>query len=328
MVLASSPRGGVGLAAIALLITIALAPLSAAAEGLDQRIPVKPGGLLQVDLDLGEEARAGRVSLEIRSHEADEVYAVADLSGLGAGSVTFRVEPDENGVRLYARSGGLMSWLFGGPGVAVRVWVPREFSIDARNSSGAIRVEDVAGTMRLRTTDGAIEVKAVEGAIEVHTETGDVHLSEVLGAVVVRATQAQVELSWVEGDARVRSGGGDISARHVEGSLDLRTDAGEIGVRDLRGRVDVKTERGAIYASFVGAAEGRIETRRGSVEVALPSHAGVSLEARSRTGTVKLLEGLPAKGEQGSDHFVGTINGGGPSLNIYTARGNIRVGRR
>ena len=42
---------------------------------LDQRIPAAPGGLLQVDVDLGAEARADRVSLEVRAHDADEVWA-------------------------------------------------------------------------------------------------------------------------------------------------------------------------------------------------------------------------------------------------------------
>ena len=314
--------------ATALLIAIVLLAGPAAAAGLDQRIPVKPRGLLQVDLDLGEETRSERVSLEIRSHEADEVYAVADVSGLGESSVTFRVEPDEYGVRLYGRSGGLMSWLFGGPGVTVRIWVPREFDVDARNASGPLRVEDLSGSVRARTAGGAIEVRAVEGNVELHSATGSVLVSEVRGDVVVRVGAAEVKLDWITGDTRIRSAEGDIRARHIEGLLEVRTDSGEIIVRDLRGRADVKTERGAVYASFTEAAEGRLETQRGSVEVAVPVHAGVSLRARSRHGTVKVLEGLSASGTRQSDQFVGSLNGGGPSLDIYTARGNIRVGRR
>jgi hypothetical protein len=312
-----------------LLLAILAWPGAARAEGLDQRVPAAPGGRLQIDLDLGEETRSGRVSLDVRSHDADEVYAVADLSGPGSASVTFRLEADDHGVRLYGRSEGLMSWIFGGPGVAVRVWVPREFSVDVRNSSGPVHVEDLIGRVRARTTDGRIEVSAVEGEVEIHTETGTVEVSEVQGPVTVRATQADVSLTWVEGETRVRIGGGDIRARHVEGPLQLRTDAGEVAIRDLRGRVDVKTERGAVYASFAGPPEGRIETQRGSVEVAIPEHAGVALDARTRHGTVEVADGLAFDGTPPRvDHCVGKINGGGAPLEIYSARGHIRVGRR
>ena len=224
-----------------------------------------------------------------------------------------------------------MSWLFGGPGVTVRVWVPRDFSIDARSNSGPIRIEDVVGDIRVRTTEGAIELRAVGGELELHSETGAVTVNEARGSLSVRVSSADVELSWIEGETRVRSGGGNVSARHVEGPLEVRTDSGEITVRDLRGPADVKTESGAIYAVFAGTPEGRLETHRGSVEVALPGHAGLALDARTRRGTVQILEGLSTNSERGEhppDHYAGSINGGGPALVIYTARGNIRVGRR
>jgi len=147
--------------AAAVCATLASVPAGrAGAENLDRRIPVRPEGLLQVDLDLGDEVRPDRVSLEVRSHDADEVWVVAELSGLGDSSVKFRVEHDEETVRLYARSGGVMSWLFGGPGVTVNIWVPRDFSLDLRSASGPIRVEDVHGEIRARTTDAGIEVRA------------------------------------------------------------------------------------------------------------------------------------------------------------------------
>ena len=300
----------------------------ARAEGLDQRIPVEPGGLLQVDLDLGEEVRADRVSLDVRSHEADEIYATADLSGLGVSSVLFRVEQDERGVRLYGRSGGLMSWLFGGPGLTVRIWVPRNFSIDARNASGPIRIEDVTGEVRARTTDAALEVRAVEGSLRLYTGGGSVTAAEIRGDVAIRVGTGSVELAWITGDVRARSGGGDIRVRHVEGALELRTDSGEIALRDVRGVTDVRTERGAVYASFSGAPQGRLETQRGSIEVVLPEHAGAALEARSGRGSVEILDGINANGDAAAAHFVGTVNGGGKPLHLYTAHGNVLGGRR
>ncbi len=317
--MSSMRMGGVMLAA-AVCAAIASAPEPA--EALDRRIRVQPEGNLQVDLDLGEEVRAERVSLEVRSHDADEVWVVAELSGLGESSVKFRVENDENNVRLYARSGGVMSWLFGGPGVTVNIWVPRRFSLDLRSSSGPIRVEDVSGEIRIRTTDGLIEVRATTGELDLHTGSGEVGVVEMLGDVEVKSASGSVDLAWITGNVRVRTGGGDIRTRHVAGRSELRTGDGEIEIREASGEMYAKTEQGAIYVSFASAPSGRLETRRGSVVVAFPGHLGVSLDARTRNGTVEVDE------KRTVGEFVGNVNGGGQPLEIYTARGSIRVGRR
>ena len=315
-------------AAMLALALLAAAPTDARGQDLDRRVSVKPGGLLQVDLDLGEAIRPERVTLEVRSHDADEVWVIADLSGLGASSIKFRLEHDGDVVRLYGRAGGLMSWIFGGPGVSVRVWVPREFSLDLRCTSGPIRIEDVSGTIRARTGAAPIEVSGTAGELKLRTKTGAVRVTEMLGDVEVRATEGPIDLRWVTGKVEARTGRGDIRVGHINGPVDLRTDDGEIEIKEVRGAAEAKTERGAVYASFAASPSGVLETRWGSVEVLLPDHAGVQLDARTNTGTVEIGNGIRAKGERGTDHFVGAVNGGGEPLRIYTARGAIRVGRR
>ena len=62
-----------------------------------------------------------------------------------------------------------MSWIFGGPGVSVRVWVPREFSIDLRSSSGAMQIEEITGNVRARTGEAPIRVSGIEGDLQIKT---------------------------------------------------------------------------------------------------------------------------------------------------------------
>ena len=312
---------------LGLAITLALVACSPneLSGSLDQRLPAKTGGLLQVDLDLGEEARAERVTLEVRSHDADEVWAVADVSGPGASAVSFRLEHDDGGVRLYGRAGGLLSWLFGGPSVALRVFVPREFSVDLRSASGPIRVEDVTGTLRARTADGRLEVRGVEGPVRLRTRGGDVAATEIQGDVEVRAQDGSIELGWITGAVDARTGQGDLVARHLDGRVELRAEDGEIELRDLRGEVSAKTESGAVFASFLADPSGVIETQRGSVEVNLPATAKLALDARSGSGRVEVGVGLEVLGERALDRATGTLNGGGQALRIYTARGSVRV---
>jgi hypothetical protein len=315
-----------GLVALALVLA-GCAP-SDAPSALDQRVAVRPGGLLQVDLDLGEESRPDRVTLDVRSHDADEVWAIADVSGPGSGTVSFRLEHGDGGVRLYGRSGGLGSWLLGGPSVQLRVFVPREFSVDLRSASGPIRIEDVIGRVRARSTGGRIDVRGAEGPVRVRTGEGEVAVTEVRGDVEVRAQHGSVELDWIDGAIDARTGQGDLKVRHVDGPIALRADEGELELRDLRGRVEAKTESGAVYASFVADPAGVLETQAGSVEVRLPAHASVALDARSDRGAVEVGETLRFAGERGPGRVVGQLNGGSETLRVYTARGTVRLEAR
>ena len=127
-------------------LAAALLACGAGTSDLEERIPVQPGGLLEVDLYMGEGLRPDKGSLEVTSHDANEVRIAADVSGWGASGVNFRVEHDSSTVRLYGRVTGALSWLFGGPQLAVRIWVPREFSLDLRTSAGPVRIDDVSGS--------------------------------------------------------------------------------------------------------------------------------------------------------------------------------------
>ncbi len=313
---------------VAMLALYTLVPTLASADDLDQRVFVKPGGLLQVDLDLGEDIGPEQASLQVISHNADQVWVKAETLGWGASDVKFRLDQDERAVRVYGSVSGLFTMVFGGPTIRVRVWVPRDFSVDLRSTTGPIRVEELSGKVRARTLNGSIEIVGVDGPLILRSANGSVSVNESRGDVAIRAGEGGIELSWVTGNVRAATGKGDLRARHIDGLVDMRTDEGEVNLQQVRGRVEAQTELGAVYASFLGAPEGQIETRRGSVEVIFPRDAGVDLDARSADGTVQLGTALQLDGELADGHAVGKLNGGGASLRIYTARGNVRLDRR
>jgi hypothetical protein len=289
--------------AIALITILTQVPAIAYAKDLDQRVPVSPGGLLQVDLDMGEDFLPERLSLDVRSHEADEVWAVADLSGPGGSAVSFRLEHDARGVRLYGRSGGLLAWLLGGPGVSVRVWIPREFSVDVRCRSGSVRIEEVRGSVRARVNEGSIEVRGTEGSLSLKIGSGPVGVTEMLGDVAIRSSEGPIDLEWIAGRVEARTGSGDIRARHMDGDVAIRTDQGEIEATELRGRTEARTERGAVYARFSGPPASR--ARRGAARRAYATR-NRPVRRRNRRRAIARERPLPRSSERG--------RGGAPDL--------------
>jgi hypothetical protein len=296
-------------------------------EDVEERAPVERGGLLEVDLDRASGLRPDEGSLVVHSHGADEVRVVVEASEWGASGVRFRVDRQGGTVRVIGRVGGATSWLFGGPRVEVRIWVPSEFAIDVRTTGGDLRIADTTGRVRARTDDGSLEVARVEGQVRLRA-SGDVRVTEVVGDLDVRIGEGDIEASWIQGDVELRTGGGEIDLSHVDGEVVARSERGGIRLEELRGDVDAMTERGSVYATFVGSPEGRLETSRGSVEVLPPDGVGVELEAISRSGEVVLAPGLSVPGEHASDYVAGPLAGGGPSLRLFTARGSVNVRRR
>jgi len=297
-------------------------------DDFEERVPVQPAGLLEVDLYMGEGLRPDKGSLEVTSQDANEVRVSANASGWGASGVSFRLEHDANTVRLYGRVTGTLSWLFGGPRVAVRVWVPREFSLDLRTSAGPVRIDDVSGRIRARAADAPIEVSAAAGSLRLRTNRGDVRVAEVQGDVDVRVSEGHLELSWITGNVAARTGWGKIEADHVSGSLTLASGHGGIEIREVEGPARAKTERGGILVSFAGAPAGGLETSRGSVRVEVPDGAGADLEAISRRGSVELAQGLALEGARNEAHVVGKLGPGGAPLRLYTAHGSVYLSRR
>ncbi len=309
------------------LLLVAALPAAVWAEDLDERIPVEPGGLLEIDMDYGEGLRPDPGFLEIASHAAREVRIVADASGWGTAGVRFQVVNDGRTVRLLGRVGGAFTWLFGGPQVQLRVWIPRDFSLDVRTTAGPIRIEDVGGTVRVSTEDAPIEIVGVEGTVKVRTAEGDVRISEVRGAVDVKSAFGGINLAWITGAVEARTGGGEIEATHIDGPLTLRSARGKIQVEEVDGTVEAKTERGSVFVRFAGRPAGVLETRRGTVLVILPRDARVSLDAVARDGVVEIDDAIHVSGTHRVDRVAGRINGGGPALQLFSARGDVRVRR-
>jgi hypothetical protein len=309
-------------------VALALAGLLSAPAWAEyaESMAVVPGGALEIDIDLGAGLRPDPGELRVSTHDRDEVRIEAEASGWGAWSIRLDLSGDAERSRFVASVGGSFSWMFGGPRLRVRVWVPREFSVDARCSSGPIRIEEVHGEIRARTSDADIELVSGEGSARLRTSDGGIQVTELLGDAEVRTSSGPVEISWVSGDVDVRTGEGAIELTHIDGSVSVTTDEGPITLEDVSGHVEARTERGPVYASFRGAPSGFLETRRGSVEVFLPGDTGAELEARSLRGEVDIAPGLAWEGERGEKHVLGRINGGGAALRLYTGRGLVRVG--
>ncbi len=311
---------------LALLVGVWLAPVTALA--FEEAVPVEPGGSLSVDVHLGEGLRPDPGFLELSSHDADEVRVVGDADGWASWGVRFTLEPGGPAARLDVRVEGATSWMFGGPRVRVRVWVPREFSVDIRSDSGPLRIQDIAGSVRARVRDAGVEVRGILGPVRLRVVNGPAEIEEITGDLQVTSSDGPIQIAWATGDVEARTTAGEIEMRHVDGAIIAKTLGGSIDLTEVRGPVVARTENGSVRASFFGPPAGSLETERGSVDVVIPTDSAANLDAQATRGSVAIDAAIRLNGEETENLAVGTINGGGELLSLRTSRGRIHLSRR
>jgi len=317
-------RNAVAFAAF-LLIPVAAFWVTCGSPDVDERVAARPGGELYVDLTLGKGFSFDKGSLVVTSHEANEVRVVGEASGWGEYAVDIDVREVDGGVRVVGKVEGLLHWMFGGPTVDLRVYVPRDYQVDARIDGGpllledlvgpivarvespeetkllraegdiqiildegTLRAEDVTGRLEIEARDGRIYVSGLEGALQASTRNGTIQVESVQGAVDLEVQQGSIEVEGVRGRLRAKTNAGRIELEDIEGDVEVATSRGRIDIEELDGQLLARSGRGRIEVEFIGAPAGNIETERGAIEIEVPHSEGFELEARSGRGAVRV----------------------------------------
>ncbi|MBW2245237.1 MAG: hypothetical protein JRH01_24980 [Deltaproteobacteria bacterium] len=310
---------------LATSLAVALLGSPGLAETWEEALPGAPGGMVEVEFDLGEGLRPDPGSLTLRSHQVDEVRVEVLSDGWGSWNVEPKLEERAGRTRIEIRVTGASSWMFGGPNVRVRIWVPEKTSVDVRSKGTPVRIEDLIGAVRLRTEDGGAEIRGIEGPVKLRVQDGDVEIEEINGDLDVSCSDGGIRATWVSGNVEARSTNGGIQLEHVGGHAVAKTLSGDIEVSEAAGPVEARTEDGQLAVSFVGAPAGSLVAEKGNIDVQLPTDTDADLDAAVTRGKVEIAEGLAANLELTENRAEGALGKGGPRLLIRSSRGWIRV---
>lgn len=126
----------------------------------------------------------------------------------------------------------------------------------------------------------------------------------------------------------IRDHRSDTEVTGLQGALDLTTHRGGARIHGLGGALHLDTYRGDAQVEFSSfAASSSVKTYCGTVELSIPKSSCFDLQTNSgRRGSIYtdvtvITHAVSRRGE--SAH--GAVNGGGPSLDIETGRGEVRV---
>jgi len=193
-------------------------------------------------------------------------------------------------------------------------------SVEAETAGGPIRVDGAGGRVRVRTAGGTIRIVDAEGDVDAETAGGD------------------VELRGVSGRIRARTAGGDIEGDDLAASVEARTSAGDIELSDVRAGVDARTSVGDIeieltVSDFDVDYESSLQSSLGDIRLTIPSNLPVTIQAAvervyGRVGRDDIVSDFALRREPAGDgplRASGTLNGGGPTIELRSRNGSIQL---
>ena len=291
-----------------------------------------PSGELTI---AGEDRQDIAVELLVRSNGYDD----AEAERLAKASV---LKVDHAGVRVnvtvdFPREGRQT------PKLVLHVPSRLQFKLDP--SSARSRVTNVA-EIELSNSRGESEFKQIAGRVSGSYRGGEVRITDV-GGVKLTTVGTDVQLQQIRGEASLNMRSGELRGSDLAGPIDIDSNGTDIALEKLdktTGILRINAVSGSVSVKGLRT-EGRIDVRGADVDVVLeraaplaiyvegddpleitPPPGGYQLDAVASDGLITLppdtLE-VATKGEE--RRATGPVNGGGPTITIRSAHGNITV---
>lgn len=296
----------------------------------------------------------------------DTAYIVAEWEGGGSrrfsGDFSINVPRDIESVSVETEGGGVTALHLGGRvdiqtgGGQLRVEDVKG-AVHAQTGGDNVEIASVGGDLNLQTGGGKVSLRDIRGSLNASTGGGDVVLISSQRGAVLETGGGNIQVQQCGGKLRVSTGGGNIDIGDVVGPVEVETGGGSIRVGSAKGFVRAETGAGRIELNGIPGAQA--ETGAGTIVARLVSMQGMNQSSTLETGSGDVVVYLDpalhisvrasidmANGHTISSEFSeikvvteggewgpqsvsaqGGLNGGGPTLKMSTASGNIQIKR-
>lgn len=193
----------------------ALTNLTEEARNTQDSFPVQGTSLTVVSKSSDVEVVSG----DVREIKVDRKYK----------KTVFGSDPDESyeDGKLEVKSSGCTFMSFG-CGTDYVITVPKDLEVSVENTSGNVKVSDVAAVGKLKTTSGDIELRDAGGDdVTLDATSGDIEATGLTATKVYgKTTSGRVELTFTTAPQEVRAQGssGDVTVQVPEGAETYKVD--------------------------------------------------------------------------------------------------------
>lgn len=210
--------------------------------------------------------------------------------------------------------------------------LPKNIATTVKTSGGNVSAESLQAELNLHTSGGNIAAKHIEAPLNAKTSGGNVKLSNVTGDTYAHTSGGNIVIADLHGKGDFHTSGGRIKISGEVPALKARTSGGSIEV-DLKTALteplELNTSGGSISATLESglSAPAKLSTSGGSVSLWIPEDQAFDLYAKTNGGSVNLRHPGTFQGKLERKRIDGSINGGGPSINLSTNGGGIQISK-
>jgi DUF4097 and DUF4098 domain-containing protein YvlB len=313
-------------------------------NNLEKTFQVAPGGKLIVEADQGSceltsvegdkvQVRVLRESKSATRAQANELFANHEVTFQQDGGTVSVVAKSKKDLTSFLRANR--------PYLQVRylISLPAKLDVDLKTSGGDIVVGNRDGSVQARTSSGAIRLQHASGSIEVNDSGGNITIGEAGGDLIAQTSSGSISVQKVSGKAEISNSGGDIQIDDAARAVVAKTSSGSIRLKSVKGDVEASNSGGDIQADLVGGnlvastSSGsinlgqlkgqRVNLKNSGGDIGIESADG-SVAARTSSGAIKIKA---AKGPVDARNSGGDIGIGdaGDSVKAETSSGSIRI---
>lgn len=268
--------------------------------------PMHSGGRLTVENSNG--------SVEVSGWDQDTV----DISGTKYARTpelrdALKIEVDHSSDSVHIRT-VRPSERRGNMGAKYIIKVPRRTILErVVSSNGSIHAIDVEGQAHLKTSNGGVRAENLQGSLDAQTSNGGIEVQNLGGSAMLHTTNGRVRAEGVQGA---------VEAETSNGGIQVRLDKPEAG-RAIR----LTTSNGSVELSMESFSQNEIRasTSNGGITLHLPSGIGANLNASAGNSSISTEFDVATQGSFDKHHLEGKIGSGGPTIDLSTSNGSIRV---
>ncbi len=203
--------------------------------------------------------------------------------------------------------------------------------IDVSPSADATTVEVVAERRARAGTEAAArqELKAIEITEQVTPK--QVRLEVARGRSSMHFGRQSREVSFKvkvprSASVKLNTRNGELRIVGITGPVKADSTNGNVVCENVGGAVEIGATNGDLKVQVTGIAPDgiRMDTTNGDIDLRLPGNAKASISARWVNGDFE-TSGLKPEGQSERRRYTGSLNGGGPRIELNTTNGRIRI---
>lgn len=170
------------------------------------------------------------------------------------------------------------------------ITVPQSCTLQIKNGSGRLSIQEINGEVSARTGSGSITANALQGQITLFSGSGSINASQLGGRITLNTGSGSMTVSQLNGAMALKTGSGSISATTITGRANFTTGSGRIEVIKSTLSEETKLKTGSGSISFSGALDplGNYDLLTGSGRINLTLAAQTIFSLHASTGSGKV----------------------------------------